>query len=302
MRRHPSPAVLLLLAAALAAAASALEMPAYARAFHGGDYPGAKKLASERLAAQPSDVQARIILARAEAAMGRFEAAYASFREAERRAPRNPDALYYLAVTAGALAEAEYARLLELAPGSARAHQLRGQTYQAQGRNAEAEAAYEAALAAGPASADVLAALGDLARAKVAFAEARQHYEKALERAPGHEGALYGLGVCASYTGEHATAVEFFRRALRVADSAPTRLALGISLLKTGRTAEAAAELEAATKLEPQMRQAYYHLIRAYQGLGRSADAEAAFARFQELMEKERDFAEGLLESAREPR
>ena len=65
--------------------------------------------------------------------MGRFDAAYAGFREARRRDPRNPDALYYLALTAGALAEAEYARLVELAPGSARAHQLRGQSLRGAG-------------------------------------------------------------------------------------------------------------------------------------------------------------------------
>jgi tetratricopeptide (TPR) repeat protein len=276
--------------------------PEYAHAFHAGDYARAAALASERLKARPDDVQARIILARAQAAMGRFEAAYAGFREAQRLAPRDPDALYYLAITAGALAEAEYARLLELAPGSARAHLLRGQTYEAQGRNAEAEAELEAALAAGPPSADVLVVLGDLERARLAFGEAREHYARALERAPAHYDALYGLGVCDSYAGEHAKAIESFRRALGVVpDSAPARLAFGISLLQTGRTADAVKELEAAARLEPGMRQAYYQLGRAYQALGRSRDAEAAFAKVQELVRQQREFAEGLLEPRPDP-
>ena len=273
---------------ALPAATQAPAIPEYARAFHRGDYARATALAAERLKARPTDVQARILLARSDAAMGRLDAAYAGFREALRLDPRSPDALYYLGIAAGALAEAEYGRLLEMAPASARAHQLRGRSYQAQGRSKEAEAELEAALAAGPPSAEVLVALGDLRRAKLSFPEARAAYVQAVELSPGDYDALYGLGVCDSYAGEHASAASLFRRALRVApDSAPARLALGISLVQTGQTTAAVTELEEAARLEPRMRQAYYQLGRAYQALGRPRDAEAAFARSRELLEEE---------------
>ncbi len=295
--------VLLFQAAAAPPVPRPAEVPEYARAFHRGDYPQAKALAAERLTARPGDVPARILLARAEAAMGRFDAAYAGFREAQRRDPRNPDALYYLGVTAGVMAEIEYERLLAIAPGSARAHQFRGQSYAVQGRSTDAQGEFEAALAAGPPSADVLVALGDLMRARLAFAEAREHYAKALELAPSSYDALYGLGACDSYAGEHAKAIESFRRALRVApDSAPALLALGISLLQTGQAAAAVTELEEAARLEPRMRQAYYQLGRAYQSLGRSRDAEAAFAKVQELIRQQREFAEGLLDPGPDPR
>lgn len=279
----------LLLLAQTAGAARPPAVPEYALAFHRGDLPRASTLAGERLKARPDDVQARIVLARCEAAMGRLDAAYTGFREALRLAPRNPDALYYMGIAAGALAETEYGRLQEMAPGSARAHQLRGLTYQAQGRSTEAESELEAALAAGPPSVEVLVALGDLRRAKASFPEARAAYAQAVELAPGHYDALYGLGVCDSYAGEHARAADFFRRALRVApDSAPARLALGISLLQTGEAAAAVTELEEAARLEPRMRQAYYQLGRAFQALGRSSESEAAFARARELLEQER--------------
>ncbi len=282
--------------------APAITTPDCANAFHRGDYPRAKALAAERLKVRPGDVPARILLARAEAAMGRFDAAYVGFREAQRRDPRSPDALYYLGLTAGVLAQVEYDRLLAMAPGSARAHQLRGQTYEAQGRNADAEAEFEAALQAGPPSADLLVGLADIERARLAFAEAREDYVKALALAPARYDALYGLGVCDSYAGEHAKAIDSFRRALRVdPDSAPALLALGISLLQTGQAAAAVTELEQAAKREPRMRQAYYQLGRAYQSLGRKSDAEAAFAKVQELIREQRDFAEGLLDPGPEP-
>jgi tetratricopeptide (TPR) repeat protein len=302
------PSVLFLLVQAAAPAsvpsgAGPLALPAYARAFYRGDVAGAAALAAERLRAQPGDVQARIVLARAEAARGRLDAAYAGFRKALEVDPHSADALYFLGITAGVLAQAEYERLLALAPGSARAHQLRGQSAEAQEKTAEAEAEYEAALEAGPPTADVLVALGDLVRqSKVDFAAARGYYSRALELAPGRYEALYGIGVCDSLAGDHAKAIASFRKALRAAPgSAPAHLALGISLLQTGQTAAAVTELEQAAKLEPRMRQAYYQLGRAYQVLGRSSDAEAAFAKVQELLQQEHEGAAHRLDPGANP-
>src|SRR5687768_14793288 len=50
-----------------------------ARAFDRGDYVQAVALARGRVAMAPNDVAARIVLGRAEAARGRFEAAYDTF-------------------------------------------------------------------------------------------------------------------------------------------------------------------------------------------------------------------------------
>jgi protein O-GlcNAc transferase len=288
---------------AQATAARPVEPPEYVRSFHAGNYPLAAALAAERLKAQPGDIRARILLARTEAAMGRFDAAYAGFRQALRLEPHNVDALYYLEVTAGLLAQGEFERLLAVAPESARAHQLRGQNYRAQEKTTEAEAEFTAALEAGPPTAEVLTALGDLRRTKLDLATARAYYSRAAELAPGNYDALYGIGACDSYAGDHRTAVGFFRRALRVAPgSAPARLALGISLLQTGETTAAVTELEEAARLEPRMRQAYYQLGRAYQILGRPQESNAAFARVQELIQEERQGAVNRLDPEPNPR
>ncbi|HVO09115.1 MAG TPA: tetratricopeptide repeat protein [Vicinamibacteria bacterium] len=277
-------------------------MPEYARAFQAGDFARAEALARARLAAQPADVQARIVAARSEAARGRFDAAYAGFRKALEIDPHSADALYYLGITAGVLAQAEYERLLALAPGSARAHQLLGLSYKAQEKTAEAEAELTAALDAGPPTADVLVALGDLSRSKLAMAEARAYYTRALALAPASYDALYGIGVCDSYAGDHAKAVSSFRQALRASpDSAPALLALGISLLQTAQPEAAVTELEHAVRLEPRMRQAYYHLGRVYRTLGRAHDAELAFAKVQQLIDEERRGAEQRLDPGPEP-
>src|SRR3989442_501863 len=269
----------------------------WTRAFHRGDYARAVALAGERIRIQPGDVQARIVLARAEAAQGRFEAAYEGFRKALRIAPRSTDALYYLGITAGVLAQSEYERLFTLAPGSARAHQLQGDSYEAQGQRREAEVEYKAALLASPKSVEGLVALGDLTRRDAAYDEAIAYYSRAAEMAPMNYDVLYGLGVCHSFRQEHAKAVEYFRQALRrEPDSAPAHLALGSALLQTGQTPAAVTELEAAKRLEPRMRQAYFLLGRAYRALGRSSEAEAAFANVQELVRQGGAAPEATLE------
>jgi len=91
----------------------------------------------------------------------------------------------------------------------------------------------------------------------------------------------------------------FFERATLL--SAPAHLALGISLLQTGRAAAAVTELETAARLEPRMRQAYYQLGRAHQALGRSREAEVAFAKAQELLQREHGADEAAMEKP-EPR
>lgn len=274
----------------------------WTRALQRGDYARAIALAGERIRSQPGDVQARIVLARAEAAQGRFEAAYEEFRRALRIDPRSADVLYYLGITAGVLAQSEYERLLAQAPASARARQLQGDSYEAQGQRREAEAEYKAALVAHPNSVEVLVALGDLTRHDAAYDDAMVYYRRAAEIAPGNYDVLYGLGVCHSFRQEHAKAVELFRQALRrEPDSAPAHLALGSSLLQTGQTPAAVIELEAARRLEPRMRQAYFLLGRAYRALGRSAEAEAAFKRVQELVRQEGEAAEANLEDRPRP-
>lgn len=272
--------------AATPATASPPAVTAAARAFDRGEYPRAIALARQRLAALPRDAAARIVMARAQAALGDFAAAYDGFRRVLQVDPRNTDALYYLAILGGVLAEGEYERLLARAPDSPRAHQLRGDLHSSQQRPAEAEAEYKAALQGAPGSVEVLIALGDLTRRQSRFEEALGYYERAAAIAPHDYDVLYGIGVCRSYRQEYAPAIESFRAALRVdPSSAPAHLALGHALLQSGQAAAALPELETAAKLEPRMLQAQYLLGRALRLVGRAEEAEAAFARMQKLVQ-----------------
>jgi tetratricopeptide (TPR) repeat protein len=254
------------------------------RAFDRGDYARALELSRLRLAARPADTGAQIVLARAEAAQGRFEAAYQGFRKVLARDPRNTDALYYVTILGGVLAQAEYDRLLAMAPDSARAHQLLGDLYRAQERPTDAEAEYEKGLKADPGALDLLVALGDLSRHQARYEEAVSYYERALHVSPHHFDALYGLGADRSYKREYAPAIAAFREALAVdGSSAAAHLALGHALLQSGQAAAAVPELEKAAARETRGAQAHYLLGRAYTILGRTQEAAAVFEKVKVL-------------------
>src|SRR6266700_1309307 len=101
------------------------------RAFYRDDYPRAATLAEQYLKKNPRSAKARIFLARAEMAQGKYEPAYKRLKEAVAAEPGNIDALYYLGVVAGILSQSEYERLYALAPDSARVHQLLAESHQA---------------------------------------------------------------------------------------------------------------------------------------------------------------------------
>lgn len=278
------------------------DVPEYARAFDRGEFPRAIAFAKEQLKVRSTDVAAQLVVARGEAALGRFDAAYDAFRAALGMDPKSPDALYYLGITAGVLAQTEYERLFALAPGSPRAHQLLGESYEAQSRTAEAQAEYEAALARSPASVDLLVALGDLTRRSGDYDRAIAYFERAAALAPRSYDVLYGLGVSHGRKQEHARAIEYLRAAVGLDPaSASAHLALASSLLQTGQAQAAVAECEAAAAQEPQMSQAYYLLGRAYKALGRSQASETAFAKFQELLRKGSDAGRSAIDAGAAP-
>jgi protein O-GlcNAc transferase len=290
MRRAVGVAVLVGLASSGRGAAPINAPPppasAAARAFDRGEYARALALARQRLSALPRDAGTRVVMARAQAALGDFPGAYQAFRKVLALEPRNTDALYYLTILGGVLAEREYDRLFAQAPDSPRARQLRGDLLSSQQRPVEAEAEYKAALEGAPGSLEVLIALGDLTRRQSRLEEALAYYARAAEIAPRDYDVLYGIGVCRSYRQEYAPAIQSFREALRVdPSSAPAHLALGHALLQSGQAAAAVPELEAAARLEPRMLQAQYLLGRAYRLLGRTQEAEATFARVQKLVQ-----------------
>jgi tetratricopeptide (TPR) repeat protein len=261
------------------------------KALYSGDPESALRLSSEYLKVHPTDVNALVLASRAQIARGDYDAAYGFLRKALAADARNPDVLYFLGFVSGQLATRAFDRLGALAPDGARVHQLLARSLKLQDKPVEAVTEYELALKADPVSLDALLELALLRREESNCDDASALYRRAERVKPTYDGA-YGLGVCFARQFNHRDAVEQFRLALkRDPQSAPARFELGSSLLRLGEAAAAAAALEEAVQLEPQMRQAYYVLGRAYQAIGQATRAQQAFAR-----------ADALARAARDPR
>jgi protein O-GlcNAc transferase len=132
--------------------------------------------------------------------------------------------------------------------------------------------------------------------------EGEKRYEDALEvyrqglgdDAPDDPILLYRIGELQSRNREtYADAEKSARRALEVApDMLEARLLLARVLARTNRHEEAVRELEAARAKHPDSAEVHYNLAQSYQRLGRTEEAKAAAARFQELSALERESSE----------
>lgn len=275
---------LFLLACKLASAAAIPELESCSVALDRGDFKEAAKAAQAFLVVHPASVPARVLLARAH--MGRNDptAALKELHEALRRDQNSVDALYYLAKLTAVLSGQEFVALAQMAPDSARVHQIRAEALDAHGDNAGAEREYFAALERRPATPSVMNAIGDLKRHSEQYRAALAWYEKVLARDSGNYDALYGAGVCRLLSREPAEALALFRRALKAEPSSlAAKMALGETLLVTGNATAAVSLLQEAAKADSGVKRLQYLLARAYQATGRQDEAGRAFQRYRDL-------------------
>jgi Tfp pilus assembly protein PilF len=253
------------------------------RALSAGDTTRAMTLAKAALAQQPNDPRVHVLIARAHIRNADFDAAYLQLRRALRVAPHNADVLYYMGVVSARLAEQQLLHLAQIAPESARVHQLQAEALEAQERRSAAEEEYQAALLVKPDLLEALLGLAKLKRIRLACEEAIPLYEKAETIRPTFDGA-YGLGVCYGYLQRDDEAVGKFAAATRRDPKAAVAwVGLGTSLAKTGRAAEGIPKLQQAIALEPKMGEAYYALGMAYQAARQPELAQKAFRQAEQL-------------------
>lgn len=258
------------------------------RALYGGEYGLAVQLAEKHLRNYPRDVPMRVVLARAELAQGKLQAAFDELQKALALEPKNIDALYYLSLVSKELSQREYQRLFSMAPESARVHQLLAEAAQAAQNTSKAEEEFRKALEANPHSVEVATELAELKRSQSKFDEAITFYMQAEKSGPLTYDVAYGLGACYTYKQDYPQAIEWLRKAVALApDSTAGQFALGNALFQDGQIEAAIPDLKEALRREPRMKQAYFLLGRAYSKLGREEEARAAIKKLDELNRSE---------------
>ncbi len=189
-------------------------------------------------------------------------------------AGRDRSATYLLARCYERLAVSELDRILTVDANSYRAHQLRAQIAEAQGRQEQALEEYRAVEAMRPAQAGLHYSIGHLLFMSGRREEALVEIEKELKLNPTHAEANAEAGSIYVMRHEEAAGIPYLERALRLKPDLPeARRYLGRGYLQIGRLREAEVQLKLALAADRDGA-AHYILGTVYRQMGRQEDAK----------------------------
>jgi tetratricopeptide (TPR) repeat protein len=130
--------------------------------------------------------------------------------------------------------------------------------------------------------------------------KAREQFHSALKLRPNNASALMGLGNAYLKTGQPEEALPLLTKAAKAEPkSYEPRFLLASAYNTMERYAEAAAECNEAIRLGGTDPEVYYHLARAYRGLGQKEDERKSLERFSALRSQSNQDAEMRREAAR---
>ncbi len=152
------------------------------------------------------------------------------------------------------------------------------------GKPADGAAMIHPALAAHPENAELHNIYGLLLAAQQKYPEAQAEYERALAVRPGYVDARVNLAVALSRQEKFADAVADFQAALGADPrNLKAQANLGVTFLPAKRYDEACAALRAAIALDDSDPDLYGNLGLALDKLGKSAEAQQAYAQGKKL-------------------
>lgn len=110
------------------------------------------------------------------------------------------------------------------------------------------------------------------------------YFQRALSIAPNAPEIHAAIGSVYFIQQDYNQALGSYQESLRLADAASTRASIGACLYYLGRLDEAAAELQRAIGMDPQLAEPYASLGFVYQKLGKMDDARKMFSKYLALI------------------
>jgi tetratricopeptide (TPR) repeat protein len=245
------------------------------------------------VAAAPGDAQPRILLAMSYFGSAQYAEAIPYLKYAVEQSPQNEE-------LRGVLAQAclyakqftctleQYKQIVTANPDSAQAHVLAGEAEDGLHHTPEAIAEFQAAEKVAPHEPNVHFGLGYLLWTQHKYQDAAQEFKTELKGDPSHLQALAYLGDTEMKLEETAQAQATLEKA--VALPGATRLAwldLGIVLADQGRNDEAETDFKHVIQMDPNQVEGHWRLARLYKAEGKTAEAQAEFAKSSALHEKQ---------------
>lgn len=196
--------------------------------------------------------------------------------------PAHPDALYWLAKSFQTLSVRAFARIVAVAPDSARAHQLRAEGLEKQQQFQEAITEYDEVLKREPNLPRIHYAQGMALLRSGSWEAARKAFERELQIDPLNARVSLRLGQLARRAANYNEALRFLAKANEIdPESGESHLELSLVLIRNGSYREALPHLLAAARLLPDEYTIHFQLFRVYRGLGQKELAQRELQIFQ---------------------
>lgn len=211
--------------------------------------------------------------------------------------PNDPEVLYHTGRIYGNLAFVNMQKLARVAPDSIWRHQAEAEAYESQGSNDAAISEYRQVLSLDPHRPGIHYRIGRtlLARAQQNgstddTAQALKEFSEELQIDPSNSSAAYEIGEIHRNAGDLADAQKFFALALQHhPDFEEAQLGLAAVLTSLRKPQEALPHLQKAVELRPDDEVSWYRLAQVEGMLGNSAEQRKAFAKFQQLHNRQQE-------------
>jgi len=233
-------------------------------------------------------------LERAHTALGQDDKAVEVALELTRLYPKDPEVLYHAGRLFANYAYLSTVKLAEVAPDSLWLHLAAGEANESQGRLDAAIQEYKEVLSLQPNRPGVHYRIGRalLARAKqstddaVSEPEALKEFEEELRLDQTNANAAYEAGEIYRRSARFDRALDLFSQAIKhYPDFEEALVALGRTLVSSGKAEQSLAPLRKAISLNAANEVSWFQLAQAQRALGNAAEQQKALAEFQRLRE-----------------
>jgi tetratricopeptide (TPR) repeat protein len=223
--------------------------------------------------------------------------------------PDDPEMLYHTGRLFANFAYVQTMRLSRVAPDSVWMHQAAGEANESQGLYDAAIREYRQVLALAPKRPGIHFRIGRTLLSKPAEgaaiasaqAEALREFGEELQIDPTNANAAYEIGEIHRKAGQLAEARDYFARAVKAYPEFEDALVgLGRTLIALHEPAPGIPHLEAAVKINPSNRVAWYQLAQAHRALGHAAEQTKAVAEFTRLQKAASDRSAMLADTKRD--
>jgi tetratricopeptide (TPR) repeat protein len=249
----------------------------------------ARQYATRKASPSPAAVASwtRLFQARTQSEAYECETAETALKELLARDAHNLDVLLALGKNYQRWAESVLRQMIAINPDSYRVHQLTGEQQEQKTEYQKALASYQTALAKQSDLSGIRFAIGQVYWKMQQSDEAERWLLEELKRNPHHGLAHYRLGSIYTERGKADEAIEHLTEALQ---SHPGMTAaefdLGRALVLKARYSDAVNVLLRVAAADPDNDRVHYVLANAYRKMGKAPEAQAEFAKYQELSRK----------------